>query len=36
MNYEKRNETLDEGEEEMNSKQHGPQQNDENFVYEIC
>ena len=37
MNYENRNETLDEGEEEMNTMQQGqPQQNDENFVYEIC
>ena len=36
MNYENRNETLDEGEEEMNTMQQGQQQNDENFVYEIC
>ncbi len=39
MNYENRNETLEEGEEEeMNSlhQDQGFQQNDENYLYEIC
>ncbi len=36
MNYDNRNETLEEGEEEMNSIQQGQQQNDDNYVYEIC
>ena len=36
MNYGNRNETLEEGEEEMNTIQQDRQQNDENFVYEIC
>jgi calcium-dependent protein kinase len=38
MNYENRNETLEEGEEEMNTLQQDQtqQQNDNTYVYEIC
>ena len=38
MNYENRNETLEEGEEEINTiqKEQAQQQNDATFVYEIC
>ena len=38
MNYENRNETLQEGEEEMNTLQQeqAQQQNDNTYVYEIC